>query len=127
MKLSASLLIFWFLYSGVLGEDVIIDNTVSTSGGISSLEITSTKHNISNLKLNLVSGHDDLMDCSFVVSPEDDEVKAFGYIEDGRFFGQLSSDGRTFFVDPPPPGQTGGTLVCWDQMTGWIAREERTS
>ena len=116
MKISASLLIFGFLFNGVLGENVI-DNKVSTRRGISTLEITSTKYNISNLELSLVSEQDDLMG-SFVVSPQADDVKAFGYIEDGRFFGQFTSDGRTFLVEAAPPGQEGGKLVAWDQLTG---------
>ena len=123
MKISASLLIFGFLFNGVLGENVI-DNKVSNRTGISTLEISCTKYNISNLELKLVYEQDDLIfgkeeKGSFVVSPDHDHhVKAFGYIENGRFFGQFTYDGRTFFVEPAPPGQEGGKLVAWDQLKG---------
>ena len=120
-------LIFWFLFYGVLGENVF-DNKVSTRGMISTLKISSTQYNISNIELNLVHEQDEFIfgtkgKSSFVVSPQGDAVKAFGYIEDGRFFGQFTYAGRTFFIDPAPSGQEGGQLLAWDQLKGLTGRE----
>ena len=122
MKLSASLLTFWFLFCGVLGGD-IIDNKVRTTGEVFTLKISSTQYNIPNLEINLVEEQDDMIfgteeKGSSVVSPPGDAVKAFGYIEDGRFFGQFTYDGRTFLVDPAPKGQEGGNLVPFDELKG---------
>ena len=119
MKLSASILVFGFLFYGLLGEDVI-DNKVSTRGKIFTLEISSTQYNIQSLVLNLVHEQDDFIfgteeEGSFVVSPEDDDVRAFGYIEDGKFIGQFTYNKRTYMV------QEGGKLVPWDQVKGLIA------
>ena len=61
---------------------------------------------------------------SFVISPPSDGVKAFGYIEDGRFFGQFTYNGRTYFVDPLPRGQEGGNLVPFDEMKGLTGKLE---
>ena len=124
-------LIFWFLFYGVLGENVF-DNRVSTRGMISTLEISSTQYNISNIELNLVHQQDEFIfgtegKSSFVVSPQGDGVKAFGYIEDGRFFGQFTCEGRTFFIDPAPSGQEGGLLLAWDQLKGLTGREPLVS
>ena len=121
-------LIFWFLFYRVLGENVI-DNKVRTRGTISTLEISSTQYNIPTLELNLVYEPDEFIfgteeKGSFVVSPQGEDVKAFGYIEDGRFFGQFSYDGRTYLVDPLPPGQEGGKLVPRDQLKGLIGIKE---
>ena len=115
-------IIFWLIFYVVLGENVF-DNTVSTRGMISTLEISSIKYKISNLELKLVHEQDEFIfgteeKGSFVVSPPSDGVKAFGYIEDGRFLGQFTYGGRTFFVAPPPSGQEGGKLVPWDQLKG---------
>ena len=115
-------IIFWLIFYGVLGENVF-DNTVSTRGMISTLEISSIKYKISNLELKLVHEQDEFIfgteeKGSFVISPPSDGVKAFGYIEDGRFLGQFTYGGRTFFVAPPPSGQEGGKLVPWDQLKG---------
>ena len=120
MKLLASLLIVWFSFHGLLGENVI-DNKVSNNGTISTLEISSTEYNIS-FELSLIHEQDDFIfgteeKGSFVVSPEDDHVKAFGYIEDGRFIGQFTYDSRTYLV------QEGGKLVAWNQVEGLIAKE----
>ena len=118
MKLSASLLVFSFLFYGVLGENVI-DNKVNTSGKIFTLKISSTQYNISNLELKLVHEQDEFIfgteeKGSFVVNPPGNDVKAFGYLDGGRFFGQFTYDGRTYVVDPPPPpGHQGGTLSPW--------------
>ena len=122
MKLSASLLVFSFLFYGVLGENVI-DNKVNTSGKIFTLKISSTQYNISNLELKLVHEQDEFIfgteeKGSFVVNPPGNDVKAFGYLDGGRFFGQFTYDGRTFFVDPAPPGQYGGNLLALDQLKG---------
>ena len=122
MKLSASLLTFWFAICGVLGGD-IIDNKVRTTGEVFTLKISSTQYNIPNLEINLVTEQDDMIfgteeKGSSVVSPPGHAVKAFGYIEDGRFLGQFTYGGRTFFVAPPPSGQEGGKLVPWDQLKG---------
>ena len=122
MELSASLLILCFLFYGGLGENAF-DNRVSTRGKISTLKISSTQYNIPNLELKFVNEQDELIfgteeKGSFVVSPQGYGVKAFGYIEDGRFFGQFTYDGRTFFVDPDPPGQYGGNLLALDQLKG---------
>ena len=119
MKLSASILVFCFLFYGVLGEHVI-DNKVSTRGKIFTLEISSTQYNIQNIVLNLVHEQDDFIfgteeEGSFVVSPEDDHVRAFGYIADGKFIGQFTYNKRTYMV------QEGGKLVPWDQVKGLIA------
>ena len=119
MKLSASLLIFWFSFYSLLGEHVI-DNEVNRRGTIFTLEISSTQYNIRNLVLNLVHEQDDFIfgteeEGSFVVSPEDDHVRAFGYIADGKFIGQFTYNKRTYMV------QEGGKLVPWDQVKGLIA------
>ena len=116
MKLSASLLVFSFLFYGVLGENVF-DNTVSTRGMISTLEISSIKYKISNLELKLVHEQDEFIfgteeKGSFVVSPKGDNAGAFGYIDDGRFFGQFNYYGRTYFVEE------GGNLVPFDELKG---------
>ena len=131
MKLLARLVIFCFIFDCVLGENVI-DNRVSTRGEISTLEISSAKYKISNLELSLIYEQDDLIfgkeeKGSFVVSTQDQDVKAFGYIEDGRFFGQFTFDGRTFFVDPAPPGLEGGKLVPWEEVKGLIGKEASIS
>ena len=129
MKLSASIRIFWFLFCGVLGEDVI-DNTVQTTGETFILKISSTHYNILNLDIILEQDEPDEFifgteeKGSFVVSPEGYDVKAFGYIEEGRFFGQFTYDGRTYFVDPLPRGQEGGNLVPFDELKGLIVKLE---
>ena len=126
MKFSKSLLAVWFLVYSLRGEDVI-ENKVVRRGNISTLEISSSQYNISNIKLNLVHQQDDMMIAgkeekgSIVVSPDDD-VKAFGYIEDGRFFGQFTYNNRTFFVDPLPSGEK-AKLVPWDELKGLIGKE----
>ena len=122
MKLSANLLLLWVLFYNVVGENVI-DYKVNIRGKISTLKISSTQYNIPNLERNLVHQQDDMIfgmgeKGSFVVSPQGEGLKAFGYIEDGRFFGQFTYDGRTFFVDPDPPGQYGGNLLALDQLKG---------
>ena len=119
MKLSESLLVVWLLSCGVLGEHVI-DNKVNRRGTIFTLEISSTQYNIQSLVLNLVHEQDDFIfgteeEGSFVVSPEDDHVRAFGYIADGKFIGQFTYNKRTYMV------QEGGKLVPWDQVKGLIA------
>ena len=60
MKLSTSLLIFWFSFYSLLGEHVI-DNKVSTRGKISTLEISSTQYNIPNIELYLVNEEDEFI------------------------------------------------------------------
>ena len=125
MKLSASLLIFWFSFYSLLGEHVI-DNKVNRRGTIFTLEISSTQYNIRNLVLNMVHEQDDFIfgteeEGSFVVSPEDDDVRAFGYLEDGMFIGQFTYNSRTYFV------QEGGKLVAWDEVKGLIATEPLVS
>ena len=131
MKLSANLLLLWVLFYNVVGENVI-DNKVNIRGKISTLKISSTQYNIPNLELNLVHQQDDMMidgkeeKGSIVVSPDDD-VKAFGYIDDGRFFGQFTFNNRTFFVDPLPSGQEGAKLVPWDELKGLICNDLPTS
>ena len=122
MKLSATLLIVCIFFYGVLGENVI-DNKVSTAGNISTLEISSTQYNMPNIELNFVHEQDEFIfgtekKGSFVVSSPGNDVKAFGYIEDGRFFGQFTYDGRTYLVDPVPRGQEGGNLVPFDELKG---------
>ena len=94
------------------------------------LKISSTHYNIQNLDLILEQDEPDEFifgteeKGSFVVSPKGDDVKAFGYIEEGRFFGQFTYDGRTYFVDPLPRGQEGGNLVPFDEMKGLIGKLE---
>ena len=123
MKLSASILVFWILFYGVLGENVI-DNKVRTRGRIFTLKISSTHYNILNLDLILEPDEPDKFifgtegKGSSVVSPKGEVVKAFGYIEHGRFFGQFNYHGRTYLVDPAPAGQEGGSLVPFDELKG---------
>ena len=131
MKFSKGLLAVWFFVYSLLGEDVI-ENKVVTKKDISTLEISSSRYNISNIELNLVHQQDDMMidgkeeKGSIVVSPDDD-VKAFGYIDDGRFFGQFTFNNRTFFVDPLPSGQEGAKLIPWDELKGLICKDLLTS
>ena len=115
MKLSANLLLLWVLFYNVVGENVI-DYKVNIRGKISTLKISSTQYNIPNLELILVHEQDDMIfgmgeKGSFVVSPQGEGLKAFGYIEDGRFFVQFTYDGRTYVIDPAHSGQEGGKLV----------------
>ena len=128
MKLSETLLIFCIFFCGAFGENVI-DNKVSTIGNISKLKINSTQYNMPNIELNFVHEQDEFIfgteqKGSFVVSPPGDGLKAFGYIEDGRFFGQFTYEGRTYFVAHPPSGQEGGKLVPWDQLKGLTGKLE---
>ena len=131
MKLSESLLVVWLLLYGVLGGHVI-DNKVSTRGKISTLEISSTQYNIPKIELYLVYEEDEFIfgteeKGSFVVTVQGDELNAFGYLVDGRFFGQFTYDGRTYVIDPAPPVQQGGKLAPLDEMKGLTGEEALVS
>ena len=107
-------LIYVILGTRELRDFQTVDNSVTTSGELFSLEISSAKYNLTRIELELALQEDPLIfgdeESLFVVSPPGASVKARGYIEEGKFYGQFSLRDKTFFVDHPQPSEEGGIL-----------------
>ena len=96
--------------------DLISNHVMKREGqGEFFLSIKSDKYFLNITRLELIREEDDLIfdssDNIAVVSRDNASTRAFGYIDENRFYGQFESGGRTFFIDDSNKVGVAGTLA----------------